>query len=139
MRLAERVSRTDISGIRKVFDLVAALKNPCNLSIGQPDFDVPLEIQEAAIRAIRNGRNSYTQTQGAPDLRRALLARLEGRYTEKQLLVTSAVSGGLCLAYLALLDPGDEILVPEPYFVMYKQLALMLGAKPVFYLSLIHI
>ena len=133
MELAERVKQTDISGIRKVFDLAADLEDPVNLSIGQPGFDVPGPVQEAACQAIRSGRNKYTQTQGGPELRAALLAHLGGRYGEEELLVTSAVSGGLQLAFLALLNPGDEVLIPDPYFVMYKQLALMVGAQPVFY------
>ncbi len=133
MHLADRVSATEISGIRKVFDLAAKLKDPVNLSIGQPDFDVPAEVRQAAAAAIESKQNSYTQTQGSAALRAALLAHLGGRYGEKELLVTSAVTGGLVLAYLALLNPGDEILIPDPYFVMYKQLALMIGAKPVYY------
>lgn len=133
MKLADRVSRTDVSGIRKVFDLAAKLKDPVNLSIGQPDFDVPEAVREAAVSAIRAGKNSYTQTQGGPELRRALLEQLGGRYADGELLVTSAVTGGLLLAFMALLDPGDEVLVPEPYFLMYKQLPLLLGARPVYY------
>lgn len=132
-KLAERVGRTEASGIRRVFDLAAKLKAPVNLSIGQPDFDVPEPLKEAAIKAIRSGRNAYTQTQGAPEIRSALKAGVLKGYADDQILITSAVSGGLLLSYMALLDPGDEILVPDPYFVMYKQVALMLGAKPVFY------
>ncbi len=133
MQLADRVACTNISGIRKVFDLAAKLTDPINLSIGQPDFGVPEAVQEAAIAAIRAGKNSYTPTQGGPELRAALLEHFAGRYQPGELLVTNAVSGGLLLSFLALLNPGDEILIPDPYFVMYKQLALMLGAKPVYY------
>ncbi|MBN2711662.1 MAG: aminotransferase class I/II-fold pyridoxal phosphate-dependent enzyme [Planctomycetes bacterium] len=133
VKLADRVFSTNISGIRKVFDLAAKLENPINLSIGQPDFDVPDRVKDAAINAINDGKNSYTQTQGCPELRASLLDSFNGKYGPKELLITSAVSGGLNLAFLALLNPGDEILVPDPYFVMYKQLALMIGAKPVYY------
>lgn len=133
IKLAARASVTDISGIRKVFDLAAGLKNPINLSIGQPDFDVPDNIKSKACEAINKGYNSYSPTQGRADLLAALHERLGGRYAEGEVIVTSAVSGGLNLSFLALLDPGDEILVPDPYFVMYKQLALMIGAKPVYY------
>jgi aspartate aminotransferase/aminotransferase len=132
VHLADRVHQTDISGIRKVFDLAANLENPINLSIGQPDFDVPDPVKEAAARAIRDGRNSYTQTQGCRELREALLQRF-GDARPEELLVTSAVSGGLTLAFLALLNPGDEVLVPDPYFVMYKQLPILVGATPVYY------
>ncbi len=133
MPLADRVRQTDISGIRKVFDLAADLEDPINLSIGQPDFDVPDPVKEAAVRAIREGRNSYTQTQGCRELREALLGRFGDRCQPEELLVTSAVSGGLSLAFLALLNPGDEVLVPDPYFVMYKQLPILFGATPVYY------
>lgn len=132
-KLAARAAATDISGIRKVFDLAAGLKNPINLSIGQPHFDVPENIKESACGAIRDGHNAYTPTQGRADLLAAIHETLGNRYQPGELIITSAVSGGLNLAFLALLDPGDEILIPEPYFVMYKQLALMLGARPVYY------
>ncbi len=133
IKLAARAGCTDISGIRKVFDLAAGLKDPINLSIGQPDFDVPDTVKESACAAIRDGLNNYTPTQGRADLLEAINASLGNRYQKGEIIITSAVSGGLNLAFLALLDPGDEILIPDPYFVMYKQLALMLGAKPVYY------
>lgn len=131
--LAARVANTEASGIRRIFDLAANLKNPVNLSIGQPDFDVPDALKENAYDAIRRGKNSYTQTQGGPELREKLLSGLFKGYDPKQLLISNAVSGGLVLSYMSLLNAGDEILVPDPYFVMYKQLALMFDAKPVFY------
>ena len=131
--LANRVAKTEASGIRRIFDLAATLRNPINLSIGAPDFDVPEPLKERAIAAIRAGKNAYTQTQGGPELRAKLLAGPLKGYGEKEILVTGAVSGGLLLSFMALLDPGDEILLPDPYFVMYKQLALMFDARPVFY------
>lgn len=131
--LADRVANTQSSGIRKVFDLAAKLKDPVNLSIGQPHFDVPQPVKEAAITAIRAGKNAYTPTQGAADLRQAVAKKLGGAYRDNQLLITSAVSGGLTLAYMSLLNPGDEILIPDPYFVMYKQLANIFAARPIFY------
>ncbi len=131
--LADRVAATEASGIRRIFDLAANLKNPINLSIGQPDFDVPEPLKDKAIEAIKNGRNAYTQTQGGPELRAKLLEGPLKGYGEGQLLIAGAVSGGLLLSYMSLLNPGDEILIPDPYFVMYKQVAFMLGAKPVYY------
>ncbi len=131
--LAKRVGKTEASGIRKVFDLGATLKNPVNLSIGQPHFDVPEPLKAKAAEAIYLGKNAYTPTQGSAELRAALQAGPLAGYQNSQILITSAVSGGLLLSFMALLDAGDEILIPDPYFVMYKQLALMLDAKPVFY------
>jgi len=123
----------DASGIRKVFDLAARLKDPINLSIGQPDFDVPDPAKEAAIEAIRTGRNVYTQTQGIAPLRQRLreeLSREIGRDTG-EVLITSGVSGGLLLAILATVNPGDEAIVLDPYFVMYKHLLTLAGGRAV--------
>ena len=131
--MAQRVQAMDVSGIRKVFDLAREIHEPVNLSIGQPHFDVPDDAKDAAVAAMRAGANAYTQTQGGPELREALLDWLpEGRYAADQLLVTSGVSGGLTLAFLALLDAGHEVVTADPYFVSYKQLALLCGARPVF-------
>ncbi|MCD8139864.1 MAG: aminotransferase class I/II-fold pyridoxal phosphate-dependent enzyme [Planctomycetaceae bacterium] len=131
--LAQRVANTEASGIRRIFDLAANLANPVDLSIGQPDFDVPDPLKEKAAEAMRAGKNAYTPTQGGRELRSKLLAGPFKGYGESQLLVTGAVSGGLLLSYMALLNAGDEILIPDPYFVMYKQLAYMLDAVPVVY------
>ncbi len=94
---------------------------------------MPDPLKEKAIEAIRAGKNAYTQTQGGPELRSRLMAGPLKGYGEKQVLIAGAVSGGLLLSYMALLDAGDEILIPDPYFVMYKQCALMMDAKPVVY------
>jgi aspartate aminotransferase/aminotransferase len=135
-RLASRVGRIDSSGIRKIFDLARSMKDPINLSIGQPDFDVAPQVKEAAIAAITAGRNTYTQTQGIPELRALVTAdelAFTGRaYAADQVLITSGVSGGLFLALLALVDDGDEVIIPDPYFVMYKHLVNLFGGKPVY-------
>ena len=132
--LAARMSRIDASGIRKVFDLAARLKDPINLSIGQPDFEVPNPCKERAIEAIRSGANRYTVTQGDAGLRAAIARALAEEFGsfDGPVLVTSGVSGGILLAFMAALDPGDEVLIPDPYFVMYKHLATLMGARPVF-------
>lgn len=133
MKLANRCSLIDSSGIRKVFNLAANMKNPCNLSIGQPDFDVPDDIKDAAIAAIRGGKNKYTLTAGIPELRKKVLDCYHGQgIAAEDVIITSGTSGGILLSFLALLNPGDEILIPDPYFVMYKHLANMIGAAPVF-------
>ncbi len=133
-RLACRMDLVDASGIRKVFELAAKLDNPINFSIGQPDFDVPEACKEAAIEAIRRGSNRYTVTQGEAALREAVRGRLAEEFGtfEAPLLITSGVSGGILLALLATVNPGDEVLIPDPYFVMYKHLVNLIGATPVF-------
>ncbi|WP_432797040.1 pyridoxal phosphate-dependent aminotransferase [Poriferisphaera sp. WC338] len=142
--ITERLKGIDASGIRKVFDLAAKLKDPINLSIGQPDFDVPDEVKAAAAKAISDGMNSYTQTQGIADLRDkvSLLIGHEfpntlgngqgGLSDDTGVLITSGVSGGLMLALLATVQPGDEVLIPDPYFVMYKHLVTLAGGKAVY-------
>lgn len=132
--IAERMSRIDASGIRKVFDLAKTMKDPIDLSIGQPDFDVPDPIKEAAIAAIRSGPNGYTQTQGIPELRDKLQAEVNRRFghVDRQLIVTSGTSGGLVTAILTLVNPGEEVIVFDPYFVMYKHLVTLAGGTPVF-------
>ena len=132
--IARRMQAIDSSGIRKVFDLGAQIENPVNLSIGQPDFDVPAEIKEAAVAAIEEGFNHYTVPQGIPELHDAFRAYYRGRYAVElgATVVTSGVSGGLLLSFMALFDPGDEVMIPDPYFVMYKHLVGLLGAVPRF-------
>lgn len=136
--ICDRARSIDVSGIRRVFELGASLKNPINLSIGQPDFPVPDAMKDAAIEAIRGDRNGYTVTQGAPALRgraaRHLAEDVGWRVPgdDAGLLITSGTSGALLLAALALLEPGDEIVVPDPYFVIYPKLATIAGARAVF-------
>ena len=132
--IARRMEKLDSSGIRKVFDLAREMVDPVNLSIGQPDFDVPDEVKSAAIESISSGANRYTVTQGIAELREALLAQTfpDGPPHDEQALITSGVSGGLVLAFLVLVDPGDEVLIPDPYFVMYKHLVNLCGGTPVF-------
>lgn len=135
--ITQRAHSIDASGIRKVFDLAATCKDPINLSIGQPDFDVPEPIKRAAIDAIRAGKNTYTQTQGSAELRNKITGLInahyqkDGRWLDYGSVVTSGVSGGLVLALMACVEAGDEVIVPDPFFVMYKHLATMAGGKPV--------
>jgi len=131
--IAQRALEIDASGIRKVFDLAAKLKDPINLSIGQPDFDVPEAIKEAAIAAIRGGKNRYTPTQGIGELIAPLKQKVaaETGWTDPAMLILSGTSSGLVLAMFAALNPGDEVLFLDPYFVMYKHLPRLCGAVPV--------
>src|SRR5688572_10870018 len=131
--ISQRARGVDASGIRKVFDLAARMKDPINLPIGLPDFDVPEPVKLAAIESIRAGNNRYTQTQGIAPLRERLrkdLSKEIGRDVG-EVLITSGVSGGLLLCILACIDPGDEAIFLDPYFVMYKHLLTLAGGKPV--------
>ncbi len=132
--IAQRMSQIDASGIRRVFDLAATLKDPVDLSIGQPDFDVPDVVKQAAFAAIRAGHNGYTPTQGIPPLRDKIQQAVTREYGggDRQVIITSGTSGGLVLALLTLVDPGDEVIVFDPYFVMYKHLVTLAGGTTVF-------
>jgi aspartate/methionine/tyrosine aminotransferase len=127
--IARRAAAFDSSGIRKAFDLAARLQDPINLSIGQPDFPMPERARAAAKAAIDAGKNGYTPTQGIGPLREKLesRARAETGQADRRLLVTSGTSGGLVLALMALVDPGDEVIIFEPAFVMYRPLIEFLG------------
>ena len=131
--IADRTTTFDASGIRKVFDLAAKLKDPINLSIGQPDFDVPQEVQDAAIDAIRSGKNAYSPTQGIAPLREAIAAEIAEQYghDDREVFICSGTSGGLVLAMLSMINPGDEVIFLDPYFVMYPALLKMCGGVAV--------
>ena len=120
-----------------MFDLAAKLKDPINLSIGQPDFDVPEPVKQAAIDAIKKGRNRYTVTQGIEELIAKVNARVRAELPlwgggDFGTLITSGVSGGLLLALMTCVGPGDEVLIPDPYFVMYRHLVTLAGATAVY-------
>ncbi|MGE0756715.1 MAG: pyridoxal phosphate-dependent aminotransferase [Pirellulaceae bacterium] len=131
--IAERTASFDSSGIRKVFDLAAQMKDPINLSIGQPDFDVPLPIQDACIDAIRSRKNGYALTQGMPVLREKLQAQVDAQYGagQRKVFVSSGTSGALVLTIWSLVNPGDEVIVFDPFFVMYESLVKLVGGVPI--------
>ncbi len=131
-RLSNRARSIEFSGIRKVYELAAKLKDPIDLSIGQPDHAVPHAVALAAMRAIESGQNRYTLTAGMPELRRKTQLAVNAELGwDANVMITSGVSGGLMVALLALLDPGDEIIFPDPYFVSYRQLVRMVNGVPV--------
>ncbi|EAQ78011.1 pyridoxal phosphate-dependent aminotransferase [Blastopirellula marina] len=131
--IADRTAAFDSSGIRKVFDLAAKMTDPINLSIGQPDFDVPDAVKDTAIAAIRDGKNGYALTQGMPVLRDKLQASIDAElgHRDRTNFVCSGTSGGLVLSMLALVNPGDEVIIFDPYFVMYESLVKLVGGVPV--------
>ena len=134
--ISSLASSIDASGIRKVFELRESLSNPIDLSIGQPDFLVPEILKEGAINAIKKNINGYTLTQGSARLIEKIDSHLENEFDQKFLdnnrtMVTSGTSGGIFLAFLSILNPGDEIIIPDPWFVIYPALAKIAGAIPV--------
>jgi aspartate aminotransferase/aminotransferase len=131
--IADRMKHIEASGIRKAFDMSKTMKDPINLSIGLPDFDVADPVKAAAIEAIRGGRNAYTVTQGIPELRGRLQEAVDAefRHADRQVLITSGTSGALLLALCCVVDPGDEVIVFDPYFVMYNNLVALAGGTSV--------
>jgi aspartate aminotransferase/aminotransferase len=131
--ISARTAAFDSSGIRKMFDLASEMADPINLSIGQPDFDVPDEAKKSMIAAIESGKNSYAPTQGIAPLIEKLSAEVAAEYqhTDRKLFITSGTSGALNLAMTALVDPGDEVIVFDPYFVMYDPLVKLMAGRVV--------
>jgi aspartate aminotransferase len=133
IKFSERVTGIDLSGIRKIFE--AAGPGSINLGLGQPDFDTPQHIKDAAIKAIQEGKTGYTTNNGLPELRAAISKKFKNengiRYHPDQLLVTAGASEALHLVMQALINPGDRVLCPDPGFVSYASLATIAGGKPV--------
>ena len=131
--IADRTRNFDSSGIRKMFDLASKLENPINLSIGQPDFDVPPPIKAELIRAIEDGKNGYAPTQGIAPLREKIQARVDEQFghDDRQAFVCSGTSGGLMLSIMATVNAGDEVIYFDPYFVMYPALIELSQGKSV--------
>lgn len=131
--IADRMHRIDASGIRKVFDLAATMERPVNLSIGQPHFDTPQPIKDALCKAVQEGKNAYSQTQGIGPLLKLLQDDVNQRYShaDRKVFVTSGTSGALMLALCTLVNPGDEVIVFDPWFVMYRHLTTLSGGNVV--------
>ena len=133
MLISDRLMKIKPSGVRRIFDLARQMKDPINLSIGEPDFDIPEPLKEEGIDWIRKGFNKYTPTQGIPELREKIASHLKKKGVHfEEVMVTAGVTGGLLLASLALINPGDEVIIPDPYFVMYEYQVLLMAGVPVF-------
>jgi aminotransferase len=135
-RLSKRVAGLKPSGIRKFFDIAATMKDVISLGIGEPDFTTPKPILEAGIRSLQNGETHYTSNHGKLELRQALVDNLKRLYGVSydplsEIVVTVGVSEALYLAMTAILDPGDEVIIPTPCFVAYQPEVIMAGGVPV--------
>jgi aspartate aminotransferase len=133
LKFAQRVRDIEISGIRKIFE--SAGPDSINLGLGQPDFDTPQHIKDAAIKAISEGKTGYTNNTGIPELRAAICEKFktenELTYTPDQLIVTAGASEALHIVMQALVDEGDRVLCPDPGFVSYAALAALAGGRPI--------
>src|SRR5581483_655990 len=135
-RLSEKVTSIPPSGIRRFFDIAATMKDVISLGIGEPDFVTPAHISQAGIDSITRGDTHYTSNSGIYELRSSLADKLFELYgvrynPEDEVLITVGVSEALQCAMLAVIDPGDEVLVVEPCFVAYKPSVVLAGGTPV--------
>jgi len=133
---SQQVNKISPSGIRKFFDLLASMEGVISLGVGEPDFATPWHIREAATQSIEKGYTMYTSNLGMPELRQELSRYLKDSYSleydpDSELLITVGVSEGLDLAMRAILDPGDEVIMPDPCYVSYNPCVILAGGTPI--------
>jgi len=134
--LARKVVNLKPSGIRKFFDIAATMQDVISLGIGEPDFTTPAPILKAGVRSLRNGETHYTSNHGRLDLRQALCAHLQKLYGVEydpacEVVITVGGSEALYLSANALLEPGQEVIIPTPCFVSYQAEVILAGGVPV--------
>lgn len=135
--LGTQIQQVQPSGIRKFFDILEEMKDAISLGVGEPDFVTPWHIRDAGIYSLEKGKTAYTSNAGKIELRREIAAYMQRRmgltYDEKsQILVTVGGSEAIDLAFRVLLNPGDEVIIPQPSFVCYGPLVTMQHAVPVY-------
>ena len=136
LRLSQRVAGLKPSGIRKFFDIASTMKDVISLGIGEPDFTTPKHILEAGIRSLNAGETHYTSNSGKLEVRQAVADNLKLLYgvtyePGSEIILTVGVSEALYLTFTAILDPGDEVIIPTPCFVSYQAEVIMAGGVPV--------
>lgn len=134
--LADKVVNIPPSGIRKFFDIVSEMPDAISLGVGEPDFDTPWHIRDEGIYSLERGRTFYTSNSGLKELREAIVEYLERRVNAsydplKEVVVTVGGSEGIDMAFRAVLNPGDEVLIPQPCYVSYEPCAVLAGGVPV--------
>jgi aminotransferase len=134
--ISQKVATLPPSGIRKFFDLLSSVEDVISLGIGEPDFVTPWHIREAGIYSLEKGYTMYTSNSGMPELRQALASYLELHYgvsyhPELEILITTGSSEALDLALRAIINPGDEVIIPNPCYVAYPADIILAGGKPI--------
>lgn len=135
--LADRIVEIKPSGIRKFFDIAQEMKDAISLGVGEPDFDTPWHIRDEGIYSLEKGKTFYTSNAGLKELREEISRytyRKQGilyEHPTREILVTVGGSEAIDIGFRAMVDPGDEVLIPQPSFVSYEPCAVMAGAKPV--------
>jgi aminotransferase len=135
-RLSRRVLDVPASGIRRFFDVLNSMPDVISLGVGEPDFDTPTPVVEAGVRSLQRGRTHYTSNYGTIELRTALASHLERRYgvrydPECEIVITVGASEALVTALLAVVDPGDEVILADPAYVAYPPAIIFAGGVPV--------
>jgi aminotransferase len=134
--ISQKVATLPPSGIRKFFDLLSSVEDVISLSIGEPDFVTPWHIREAGIYSLEKGYTMYTSNSGMPELRQELASYLELHYgvsyhPEHEILITTGSSEGLDLVLRAIINPGDEVIIPNPCYVAYPADIILAGGVPI--------
>lgn len=134
--LSDQVVALKPSGIRKFFDIVSEMKDAISLGVGEPDFDTPWHIRDEGIYALERGRTFYTSNAGLKELRQEIcnyLKRKQGIQYEwdKEVVITVGGSEAIDIGLRAMINPGDEVIIPQPSYVSYEPCAILAGAKPV--------
>ena len=134
--LSKEIVNIPPSGIRKFFDIVSEMKDAISLGVGEPDFDTPWHVRDEGIYSLEKGRTFYTSNAGLKDLKVEIARYLERKYSvsydlDHEILVTVGGSEAIDIAMRAMLDPGDEVLIPQPSFVSYLPCAVLANGVPV--------
>jgi aminotransferase len=134
--ISRKVASLPPSGIRKFFDLLSSIEDVISLGIGEPDFVTPWHIREAGIYSLEQGYTMYTSNSGMPELRQELASYLELHYgasyhPEHEILITAGSSEGLDLVLRAIINPGDEVIIPDPCYVAYPADITLAGGMPI--------
>jgi len=134
--ISERTKRLSPSGIRKFFDLLANMEGVISLGVGEPDYPTPWHISEAAVKSLERGYTMYTSNSGIPELRQETAKYLKEKYGIEydpfgEILMTVGVSEALDLAMRAIINPGDEVIMPDPHYVAYDSCVILAGGEPV--------
>ena len=134
--LAKKVVEMKPSGIRKFFDIVSEMKDAISLGVGEPDFETPWHIRDEGIYSLEKGKTFYTSNAGLKELKIEICNYLKRRYDisyhfQDEVLVTVGGSEAIDIALRAMIEPGDEVLIPQPSYVSYEPCAVLAGAKPV--------
>ena len=134
--LSEKTVGLKPSGIRKFFDLVSEMKDAISLGVGEPDFDTPWHIRDEGIYSLEKGRTFYTSNSGLKELRQEICAYMKRTQDidyvwDKEVLITVGGSEGIDLMFRAMINEGDEVLIPQPSYVSYEPCAILVNAKPV--------